>query len=172
MKTKNLNTKEKFAVKLQLLWSMENSIVNSLPALIEKATDFGLIKSLSYHFAETLQHRTALEGICKQVEVIPNEIPNEMFEDLLSENNTDIEANKGGLGINTLIIAGAQMIEQFEISEYAPAIEYAEQLGLKAIRKRLLLTVEEEHQAHNKLHFLLKNLSLTNANRTESTVAA
>lgn len=172
MESKNPNTREQFILTLQLLWSMENMLVDSLHNLIDKATDLGLTKSLSHHFAETLQHRTALEGICKQLEVNPAEMQNEMFEDLLSENDSDIEANKSGVGINSLIIAGAQLIEQFEIAAYAPAIKYAEELGLKAIRKRLLLIVEEERQANNKLNFLLKNLSLTQADIVESNVTA
>lgn len=170
METTNPNTTEKFTTTLQLLWSMEDMMANCLPQLIDKATDLGLIKTLSHHYAETLQHRSAIEGICKQLEINPSDMPNEVFEDLLSENDSDIEANKSGLGINTLIIAGAQLVEQFEITSYAPAVEYAEALGLTAIRKRLLLTVEEERQASNKLNFLLKNLSLTQAAVVEGTV--
>lgn len=169
METKNQEANEKFAEALQLLWSMENRLIDSLPNLMNTATDFGLIKSLSHHFAETLQHRTALEGICKQLEIDPKEKPNHIFEDLLLENDRELEANKDDVGINALLIAGAVKVEEFEIASYATAIQYAKQLGLKAIQMRLLLTVEEERQSYNKLNFLLKNLSLTQSEIAEVT---
>ncbi len=170
MEANNFNLTEKFAAELQSLWSLENMLVNKLPEVIAKATDLGVVKSLSHHFTETLQHRTALEGICKQLAIVPNGQPNQMLKDILSENDRDLEENKNGLGTNALIIDGAQKIEQFEISAYEPAVKYAEQLGLQAIRKRLLLTVEEERQASNKLNFLLKNLSVTRSDIVESPV--
>ncbi len=156
-----------FGLELQVLWNIENKLVQILPGMLKKATDLGLIKSLSHHLAETVQHKTAIEAICKQLEVSPQKKVIEILENILSQNERTLAGNKDTHGINESIIEGAQKIEQYEISAYQPAIDLAGQLNLEGIQKRLLLTWEEERQASNKLNFLLKNLSVTHSDMVE-----
>jgi ferritin-like metal-binding protein YciE len=146
---------EKLADKLQSLWSVENQLVTAIPPMYAKATDFGLNKVLSYHFAETLQHRTAVESICKQLEINPQGDVDEHLATILSENELMLS---DGDNINELIILGALRVEQYEISAYQSAADEAMRARLSTLARRLLLTLEEEKQACNKLTFLLKTI--------------
>lgn len=153
--------------KLQALWSVEHLLVIELPKVIARATDFGLIKALKHHYAETQQHRLAIEFICKNLGVDPRLNVDEAFATLLSDNELLIAAGE----VNEVLIAGAQRIEQYEMQAYEDAAQEAHRAGLELVRKRLLLTLEEERQASNKLNFVLKNLQTNRPVGRESAVA-
>jgi len=66
-----------FSEQLLSLWSVENMLVEKMPSMMDKASDFGLKKSLALHFEETRQHRTAIQLICKQLDIdLRNTSPN------------------------------------------------------------------------------------------------
>lgn len=153
--------------QLQGLWSVEHLLVIELPKAIARATNFGLIKALEHHYGETQQHRTAIEFICKNLGVDPRLHVDEEFATLLADNELLLAAGE----VNEVLIAGAQRVEQYEMQAYEAAAEEAHRAGLDLVRRRLLLTLEEERQASNKLNFVLKNLPISRHAMRESAVA-
>jgi ferritin-like metal-binding protein YciE len=150
-----IKNNEEFIHQLQMLWSAESMLVEAMPRMIQKATNLGLQKSLAYHFAETDQHKVAIESICKQLDMDPRGgESNTQLQNILMEGEKAMLGIEAGDDMDAAVIAGAQQIEEYEISAYGPVADNAEALGYIGIAKRLRLTLEEEQQAENKLKFL------------------
>lgn len=160
------NIEDLFIHELQVLWSAETMLVEKMPAMIERASNEGLKKLLALHHAETQQHQTALEAICRQLEIDPKGDFNPGIEGILKEGEKVMSKNASNEGMDAAIIAGAQKVEHYEISGYGSAAYYAEMLGLEGIAKRLRLTLEEEQQADTKLNAIARNLINPIANTT------
>jgi ferritin-like metal-binding protein YciE len=149
---KNNKGMKDFSEQLLTLWSIENRLIEKMPGMIQKVNNFGLKKNLSLHFEETRQHKTAIQLICKQLDIDLRNTDIKQLEDILQEGERSIQG-KQGADLDTAIIRTAQDIEQYEISLYAEAAEMAEVAGYKGIAGRLWLTQQEEKQAENKLKF-------------------
>lgn len=152
------NLEDLFHHELQVLWSAENLLVDAMPAMIERAKNQGLKNLLAFHHAETQQHKTALEAICKQLEVDPEGDFNPGIKGIIDEGNMVMAKDATDEAMDAALIAGAQKIEHYEISGYGSAAYYAEMLGYEGIAQRLRLTLAEEQQSDTKLNFLAKNL--------------
>jgi ferritin-like metal-binding protein YciE len=140
--------------QLRALWSIENRLIQKMPAMIEKANHFGLKKNLSLHFEETRQHKTAIQLICKQLQIdISNTDLDKQLEDILQEGERSMEG-KQGTDLDAAIIRTGQEVEQYEISLYAEVAQMAQATGYKGVAGRLWLTQQEEKQADNKLKFV------------------
>ena len=150
---KNVKQIAAITEQLQSLWNIETMLTEKMPSMIDDANDFGLKKILSFHLAETRQHRTAIQLICKQLDINlrENEIDEEL-QNILQEGERALSNPNGNLDI--AIIKGAREIEQYEISSYSAAAEIAEAAGYKGVVGRLQLTREEERQSENKLIYL------------------
>lgn len=159
------NIEDLFYHELQVLWSAEKMLVDAMPDMMERAKNEGLKKLLAAHHAETQQHKTALEFICKQLGIDPKGDFNPGIKGILEEGNKVMAKDATDEGMDAAIIAGAQKIEHYEISGYGSAAHYAEMLGYEGIAKRLRLTLEEEQQADTKLNFIAKNLINHRANK-------
>jgi ferritin-like metal-binding protein YciE len=147
-----------FYHELQVLWSAESMLVQKMPAMMERAKNEGLKNLLALHHAETQQHQTALEAICKQLDIDPEGDFNPGINGILEEGEKVMAKDATDEAMDAALIAGAQKVEHYEISGYGSAAHYAEMLGYEGIAKRLRLTLEEEQQADTKLNFLAKNL--------------
>lgn len=152
------NIEDLFYHELQVLWSAEAMLVEKMPAMIEKAQNEGLKKMLALHHAETQQHKTALEVICRQLNIDPKGDFNPGIKGILEEGEKVMAKDATPEGMDAALIAGAQKVEHYEISGYGSAAHYAEILGHEGIAKRLRLTLEEEQQADTKLNFLARTL--------------
>jgi len=150
---KNDRDMKNFSEQLKGLWNIENMLIDKMPVMIKRASDFGLKKSLSSHFEETRQHRTAIQLICKQLDIdLRNPGINNQLQEILREGERSMEG-KQGADLDTAIIRTGQEVEQFEISLYAEVAEVAEAAGYKGIAGRLWFIQQEEKQAENKLKF-------------------
>lgn len=158
------NIRDLFYHEIQVLWSAENMLVQMMPSMIERAKNEGLKNLLAMHHAETQQHKTALEAICKQLEIDPEGDFNPGIKGILEEGEKVMAKDATDEAMDAALIAGAQKVEHYEISGYGSAAWYAEMLGYEGIAKRLRLTLEEEQQADTKLNFLAKNLVNPQAN--------
>jgi len=158
------NIRDLFYHEIQVLWSAENMLVEMMPLMIEKAKNEGLKNLLAPHHAETQQHKTALEAICKQLEIDPEGDFNPGIKGILEQGEKVMAKDATDEAMDAALIAGAQKVEHYEISGYGSAAYYAEMLGYEGIAQRLRLTLEEEQQADTKLNFLAKNLVNPKAN--------
>lgn len=147
-----------FYRQLRSLWSIENILINTMPLLIERATNIGLRKALSLHLAETDQHKVAIEAICKQLNIEAKGEKDEKIQLILATGNNHILQQSVGDRMDEAIIRSAIKVEEYEISAYNSAAVLAEGLGYKGFEKRLRLTLEEEQQSSTKLRFLKNSL--------------
>ena len=147
-----------FYHEIQVLWSAEKMLVEAMPKMIDRAKNLGLKKNLSLHFAETQQHMTALEAICKQLGIDPEGDFNPGMKGILEEGEKVMAKDATDEAMDAALIAGAQKVEHYEISGYGSAAYYAEMLGYEGIAKRLRLTLAEEQDADTKLNFLAKEI--------------
>jgi ferritin-like metal-binding protein YciE len=147
-----------FHHELRVLWSAEDLLITAMPEMIDHAKNIGLKNILRLHLAETTQHKTALEMICKQLGVHPGSDLNVGLMGLIEEGKKVMAKDASDEAMDAAIIACAQKIEHYEMSGYISAAHYADMLGYMAIAKRLRLTFEEERQADSKLNFLAKNI--------------
>ncbi|MFL5772168.1 MAG: DUF892 family protein [Flavisolibacter sp.] len=144
-----------FIKQLQLLWSVESMLMEEIPRIMAKATNMGLQKTLAYHLAETDQHKVAIEGICKMLDInAKGGEPNSELLNIIHEGEKAMLTQVEGNHLDAAIIFTALVIEQYEISVYGMAAETAESLGYTGIAKRLRLTLAEEQQSENKLKYL------------------
>ena len=151
--------KDLFSQHLKSLWFIESILIESMPDMIEKAEHLGLKKSLALHFAETQQHKVAIEAICKQLDIYPKQGGfDENINKILNEGEEKM--NDAGVNgkINIIIISSAIEIEQYEMEVYQQTADLAKELGFEGISKRLFLTFEEERQSLAKLRFLESQL--------------
>lgn len=158
------NLEDLFYHELQVLWSAENMLVEKMPAMIERASNEGLKKMLALHHAETQQHKTALEFICRELNIDPAGDFNPGIKGILEEGEKVMAKEATDEAMDAALIAGAQKVEHYEISGYGTAAHYAEMLGYEGIAARLRLTLEEEQQADTKLNYLAKILINPRAN--------
>lgn len=152
------NIEELFYHELQVLWSAENMLVEMMPDMMEKAKNEGLKKMIAMHHAETREHKTALEFICKELNIDPHGDFNPGMKGILEEGNKVMAKDATDEAMDAALIAGAQKVEHYEISGYGSAAYYAEMLGHEGIAKRLRLILAEEQDADTKLNFLAKGL--------------
>lgn len=131
-------------------------LTEAMPAMIEKATNFGLKKNLALHLAETDQHKEAIRGICFQLGYPHEGEENIEVKNLLAEGQQSMNAPTAAGDMDALIIASAIRIEHYEIERYEAVSATAKALGYDGIAQRLRLTLEEERQADAKLNFLDK----------------
>jgi ferritin-like metal-binding protein YciE len=143
--------------QLNDLWGMEQSILKKLLTMIAVANDMGLKNILRLHFAETLNQTSALRGIFKQLDLVPEGKANRAIDDLV-KGVTLISSKRSGADLDLEIISIAKNIELHEIDQYMKAISEAEAQGLEGVRKTLLVTLNEEKLARVKLDFLRRNI--------------
>lgn len=157
------NSDNTFIKQLQMLRSAEQMLTKALPGMIDKASNFGLRKSLAFHLTETHQHKTAIDAICKQLEV--DAIGEEAGElkAMIEEGEQKMSEEKPGDALDAVIIEAAIKVEKWEIAEYEKAAQLAMQSGHEFIAARLYLTQAEEKQAETKLKFALKGLPVQKA---------
>ena len=158
------NLTELFYHELQVLWSAENLLVEAMPEMIEKASNEGLKQMLALHHAETQQHKTAIELMCKQLGIDPRGDFNPGIKGILEEGHMVMAKDATAEGMDAALIAGAQKGEHYEISGYGSAAHYADILGYEGIAQKLRLILEEEQEADTKLNFLAKTVVNRQAN--------
>ena len=153
----------KFSEQLQKLWSIESQLVEAIPVMMKKAENFGLQKGLALHFEETRQHKTAIEGICKQFDIDPKagEVDDEL-QHIILQGEKNLK-NNGREGTDPVIIETAVQIEEYEIAAYTTAAETAKALGYEGVAQRLYLTLEDERNSKTKLKFLQKSATTNSA---------
>jgi ferritin-like metal-binding protein YciE len=175
------------AHEVQDLISVEDQIIEAMPAMIAKAQNGELKKALEQHLSVTEKQRTRLDEVQKLVNGGASE-ENKGFLSGLFGAITGGEKCKGMEGIisegekimradmdvdvkDAAIIACAQKIEHYEICGYGTARAYAIELGLKEAESLLRQTLDEEYFADNLLTRLAYSGINEDAETTDETKA-
>ncbi len=154
------------------LYSAEEQIIAAMPAMIEKAQDSRLKKSLQEHLRVTEKQKTRLDKVKKILSEGARQDGNNngqgFFSSLFGGTSGGNQKCKGMEGLITegekmmgedmtpevldaAIIASAQKIEHYEICGYGTARAYARQLNLGEVAELLEETLDEEYEADDRL---------------------
>ena len=173
----NMNDlKDLLQFDLQHLTSVEDQIIEALPAMIEKAHNTRLKQALENHLQVTKVQRNRLDQVQQLLGGSTSGTSTDMgiFSGLFDMGSK----SKGMAGLiddgqkvlaldmdpavkDAAIIGCAQKIEHVEIACYGTAKTYAEQLGLLDVAQLLQQTLLEEHDADD----LLTSLAVGGVNQ-------
>lgn len=168
--------------EIQDLYSAEEQIIEALPAMIEKAKDAELKKSLKEHLRITEEQKSRLDEVKRMLKESDSKgTESGAEEDEGEEKNGFLSSLFGGSGgsqtcrgmmglieegqkimnqemdpdvLDAAIIASAQKIEHYEICGYGTARAFARQLELNEVTTLLEKTLNEEYDADDRLTLL------------------
>ncbi len=150
---------------LRELYAAEGQMMDAMPDMIENADSASLKETLREHLRITGNHRARLEEIRRILgendiddrkrgalaDLFGGTYKSRGMEGLLDEAqkkmSEDMEANV----MDAAIIGCAQKVEHYEICGYGTARTYALQLGYTAVADLLQETLDEEHEADDRL---------------------
>lgn len=150
---------------VQMLCSVEDQIIEALPAMISRASASGLKDALQQHLDVTRTQRNRLnkvryilgsseEDATRYSGVLASIMGSSKckgMEGLIDEGQKIMAENISDEVMDAAIIGGCQKIEHYEIAAYGTARTYAEQLGLIEVAQLLQRTLLEEHDADDRL---------------------
>jgi ferritin-like metal-binding protein YciE len=140
-----------FVHQLWDIYYAEKQIVQTLPEMIEKATDSKLKRGFETHLGETKNHVERLEQVFKMHGVEAKGIDCPAIDGIIEEADdiiADIEDKKV---LDAALIAAAQAVEHYEITRYGTLIAWAKQLGRPDCASVLQQNLEEEKATDAKL---------------------
>jgi ferritin-like metal-binding protein YciE len=136
---------------LQDIYYAENKIINTLPALIDSASDSELKRGLKQHLRETRQQVERLERVFGLLGENPRATKCYGIHGLLSEGD-EIMGNVADKDVlNAAVIAAAQAVEHYEITHYGSLIAWATEMDRADIAGILEENLAEEKAADRKL---------------------
>ena len=146
------------------LVSVEDQIIEAMPAMIAKASNPALKQGLEQHLRVTERQRERLNQVQQLLGDKDNDREEGIFDGLFGNSHKSkgmdglIEEGQKVMAVDmdpavmdAAIIACAQKIEHHEIACYGTARTYAEQLGLTDVAQLLQQTLIEEHDADDRL---------------------
>jgi ferritin-like metal-binding protein YciE len=140
-----------FVHQLRDIYYAEKQIVQSLPEMIEKATDSNLKRGFEAHLGETKNHVKRLERVFKMHGVEAKGIDCPAIDGIIEEADdvvADVEDKKV---LDAALIAAAQAVEHYEITRYGSLIAWAKQLGRPDCANVLQQNLDEEKATDAKL---------------------
>lgn len=148
---------ELFEYQLKDLFSAEDQLADALPKMVENATDEKLKEILKKHLKSTMEHKSRIETICRELNIAPNGIICRAMQGLIRETESFIEEASDSDIMDTGLIAEAQRVAHYEISVYGTTVRYAKELGYIENARTLQSTLNDEYDADNSLDKLAEN---------------
>ena len=152
------------------LYSVEEQIIEAMPAMIEKAKNPELKKALREHLKVTEEQKSRLDKVKQTFGEDGEEESGEKkgffsrlfgsgsggekckgMEGIINEGEKIMGADITDEALDAAIIASAQKIEHYEICGYGTARAYARELRLQDVEMLLTATLNEEYEADDKL---------------------
>ena len=140
-----------FVHQLRDIYYAEKQIVQTLPEMIEKATDSSLKRGFETHLGETKNHVKRLEQVFKMHGVEAKGIDCPAIDGIIEEADDIIADVEDKKVLDAALIAAAQAVEQYEITHYGTLIAWAKQLGRPDCASVLQQNLEEEKATDAKL---------------------
>jgi ferritin-like metal-binding protein YciE len=151
--------------ELRGLYDGEQQLIDALPLMAQAANSDALRAAFESHLEETRTHGLRLEEVFVMLGVSPDLRRCAGIAGIVEEASRILERpDLDGAVLDAGLIAGAQQVEQYEISGYRTCVAWARTLGLDQVAKRLEETVEEETAAQQTLSDLAElevNISAT-----------
>ena len=151
------------------LYSVEEQIIDAMPAMIEKAKNPELKKALQQHLKITEEQKSRLDKVKQTFGEGDGQSDGEKkgffsrlfgggsgekckgMEGIISEGKKILDADITDEALDAAIIASAQKIEHYEICGYGTARAFARELRLQEVERLLTQTLNEEYEADDKL---------------------
>ena len=140
-----------FHETLKYIYYAEKEIHSALPTLAKIARSDALRDALEKHKKETQDHITRLEDVFEIIDKSARTEASEVIEGLIAECLEIATEFKGSSAVDSAIIAGAQVIEHYEISQYGTLKAWAKKLGRTRAVELLDRTLTEEKHADKTL---------------------
>ena len=140
-----------FVHQLRDIYYAEKQIVQTLPQMIEKATDSSLKRGFETHLGETKNHVKRLEQVFKMHGVEAKGIDCPAIDGIIEEADDIIADVEDKKVLDAALIAAAQAVEHYEITRYGTLIAWAKQLGRPDCASVLQQNLEEEKATDAKL---------------------
>lgn len=165
---------------VQELYSVEEQIIEAMPAMIAKAESSGLKQALQQHLQMTENHRERIDQVREMLGANEESVTNysgilsnlfgagskcKGMEGLIDEGQKMMAENLSPEIMDAAIIGGSQKIEHYEIAAYGTARTFAQQLGLTQVAQLLQQTLDEEYRADE----ILTNLAVGSVNQNAET---
>lgn len=151
------NLDDLFELKLQGLYDAENQLVKALPKMAAKATDQRLRMGLEQHLRETEAQVTRLEQVAQNLNLSLKGPGCKAMEGLIDEGQEQMSMGGTDEVTDAIIIAAAQGVEHYEISQYGTVVHFAKQLGYMPEAELLQASLDEEKNADEILNQLAIN---------------
>jgi ferritin-like metal-binding protein YciE len=141
-----------FEEHIQDLHSVEEQVIDSLPEMIESATDPDLRSALQNHMEETRRQRERLMEVGRMMGFDPSGAKCEGMKGILKEGTKLVDKDVGENDVrDAAIVAAAQRVEHYEIAVYGTARTFARMLGENEVVSLLEASLAEEKNADVKL---------------------
>ena len=151
------NLDDLFELKLQGLYDAEKQLVKALPKMAAKATDQRLRVSIEKHLRETEAQVGRLEQVAQSLSLSLNGPGCKAMEGLIDEGQEMMSMGGTEEVTDAIIIAAAQGVEHYEISQYGTAVHFAKQLGYMPEAELLQASLTEEKNTDE----ILNQLAIT-----------
>jgi ferritin-like metal-binding protein YciE len=140
-----------FVHALRDIYYAEKQIVQSLPEMIEKASDPQLKQGFQSHLGETKNHVMRLEQVFRLLRQEPRGVDCPAIDGIIDEAEEIAGEVEDKSVLDAALIAAAQAVEHYEITRYGTLIAWAKELGRNEVAALLQQNLEEEKAADKKL---------------------
>lgn len=151
---------------VQELYSVEEQIIEAMPAMIARAENPSLKQALEQHLRVTETQRERIDEVRQMLGASEESVTNytgilsnlfgagskcKGMEGLIDEGQKIMAENLSPEVMDAAIIGGSQKIEHYEIAAYGTARTYAQHLGMTDVARLLQQTLDEEYKADEML---------------------
>ena len=140
-----------FVHGLKIIYYAERQITETLPKMIEMATNAELRSGFEQHLRETENQRTRLEQVFQMHGHEPEETTCPAIDGIIKAANATASDTDDKRVLDAALAFGAQMVEHYEIAQYGTLITWARELGREDCASVLAETLAEEKATDEKL---------------------
>jgi len=140
-----------FVHGLKTIYYAERQIAETLPKMIDMATNPELRGSFEQHLRETENQRTRLEQVFRMHGRAPEETTCPVIDGIIKATNATASDIDDKQVLDAALAFGAQMVEHYEIAQYGTLIAWAREFGRDDCASVLTETLAEERATDEKL---------------------
>ena len=140
-----------FVHTLRDIYYAEKQIVQSLPEMIEKASDPQLKRNFHAHLGETKNHVMRVEQVFRLHGKEPKMVDCPAIDGIIDEAEDVAGEVENKSVLDAALIAAAQAVEHYEITRYGTLIAWAKELGRQDCAGLLQQNLDEEKAVDKKL---------------------
>ena len=145
------NLRKLYINQLQMLLSTEQQITETLPKMIDKASDTQLKQAFQSHLQETEVHVQRLEQILNQAVGEAETVKCKVMAALAIEGEDAVKDAADDAVRDAALISAGQRVENYEIAVYGAVRRWAQLLGETSHVEQLDKTIKEEGHADHLL---------------------